>query len=373
LYLQWKQFHFPVLVDALNALPYRVMPVPMGIDQNGIVRKPHMELSDLESFLDTSYPDRNIPDTYNIADPWDVASLREKARRSGDPEDWRKLGDVLFYRNDPQHLKESVNAYRRAIELGPEDGSLHFRLGVVLRRMYERGISREGTAQKAVKHWERALQINPKQYIWRRWLQQYGPRSDQPYNFYSWIDKARTQIRQRGEEPISLEVEPPRANVASQKDNVGIEEADAIPDPDPEGDIMRDRAPLVEVSPLATPVRVRPGSEVRVRVTCALRSKRTPYWNNEATPLTLSVDLPDGVTLVEGRFRYPNERQPETRGDRLLEFTISISDTIGEGKVKIPGYVLYNVCEKKTGICRYLRQDLSVSFVVDQDAPELKR
>jgi len=62
--------------------------------------------------------------------------------------------------------------------------------------------------EKALKHWQIALDMNPSQYIWRRRIQQYGPRLDKPYSFYDWITQARKDILKRGETPVELNAEP---------------------------------------------------------------------------------------------------------------------------------------------------------------------
>lgn len=372
LYLQWRSFDFPVFVDSLNTLPHRVVPVPIGIDEHGIVREPRLKRSEINEFIETEYPDPGVSGSATNDEARTFHELRKQARSSNTVTDWRALGDAYFLRDGNQHLKKSISAYRRALEQRPDSGPVHFRLGVALRRWHETGTPTINAAQEAIRHWERALSINPNQYIWRRRLQQYAPRLDKPYNFYFWIQKARDEIRDRGEEPVSLNVEPRGSEVAPPADPDQAVKPDDIPDPDPNGDIFRDEKPLVRINTISTPVRVQPGSDVRIRVHFRLHSSVEPYWNNEATPLTLSVDLPDGITLNEGSFVHPNDREPETRGDRVLEFEVSVSEDLNKKQVTLPGYAVYNVCENKNGVCRFLRQDLSASFQVDPDAPALK-
>ena len=62
----------------------------------------------------------------------------------------------------------------------------------------------EANFDEAAKFWSEALAANPNQYIWRRRIQQYGPRQDKPYPFYDWIETAQREIRERGEQPIEL-------------------------------------------------------------------------------------------------------------------------------------------------------------------------
>ena len=58
--------------------------------------------------------------------------------------------------------------------------------------------SQAGDFQAAVDHWGAALRLNPNQYIYRRRIQQYGPRLTKPYPFYDWIKQARSDIAARG-------------------------------------------------------------------------------------------------------------------------------------------------------------------------------
>ena len=67
---------------------------------------------------------------------------------------------------------------------------------------------RPGDFQAAVDAWGRALELDPNQYIWRRRIEQYGPRLSKPYAFYDWVAQARAEISGRGETPIPLAVEP---------------------------------------------------------------------------------------------------------------------------------------------------------------------
>ena len=73
---------------------------------------------------------------------------------------------------------------------------------MALWRRHESEHRRDGDAQAGVVRWTEALTANPNQYIWRRRIQQYGPRLDKPYNFYFWVAEARKEIRDRGEEPF---------------------------------------------------------------------------------------------------------------------------------------------------------------------------
>ena len=130
---------------------------------------------------------------------------------------------------------------------------------------------------------------------------------------------------------------------------------------------------MVEISTIVTPARVQPGKRVRVRVVFRLNAKTTPWWNNEADRLTLSLKLPDGVTAGEGTFVHSPPRKPETKELRVLEFELSTSADLPEKPLSISAYATYGVCEDKGGICMYLRQDFKVTLQLDSKAPKLGR
>ena len=66
---------------------------------------------------------------------------------------------------------------------------LHFRLGVAYRKWFD---EKKDIAffDQAVEQWGKALAMQPNQYIWRRRIQQYGPRLIKPYPFYDWVEAA---------------------------------------------------------------------------------------------------------------------------------------------------------------------------------------
>ena len=64
----------------------------------------------------------------------------------------------------------------------------------------------DASFQRAIDAWGQALAIDPNHYIWRRRIQQYGPRLIKPYPFYDWVEQAAREIRARGETPVELAV-----------------------------------------------------------------------------------------------------------------------------------------------------------------------
>ncbi len=385
LYKQWRQIGWPILVDSLNLLDLAVVPVPVAIDEAGIVRHVGRMPSSLETeFVRATYDTVNIAKNFNRAERADPLKLRQQVSKSGRSTAYRDLGDAYFFQHAPDSLDRCIEAYQQAIKLDPRDGRAHFRLGVALRKRAESTHRRPGDAQAAVAQWGEALAINPNQYIWRRRIQQYGPRLDKPYNFYSWIDQAGNEIKARGEQPVALAVEPTGSElIAAPRGRRGRGEASKssddrgvvmqMHDRDPKGKVIRDSKNMVTIETVVTPARVRPGERVRVRATFRLDDKSRPYWNNEAGDgLAIWIDLPKVFELGEGESKYVKPAEAETRETRVLEFELTVSDKLPAGEVALPAYALYYVCENKGGKCLYLRQDFNVKFEVDPQAPKIQ-
>ncbi|NJN14460.1 MAG: hypothetical protein HC813_02175 [Planctomycetes bacterium] len=192
--------------------------------------------------------------------------------------DLQRIEEMI--KSDPA-LRREVDAYRR--------------LGVALRQRYEAGAEYPTDGQEAVAAWGRALAMDPNQYIWRRRLQQYGPRLAKPYNFYGWIADARQEILARKETPLPLGEEPRGAELLDRGPVVTVQ----LVDPDPEGRIAPLGTGFVRVDLMVTPARVRPGERVRVRL--VFRPERAE-WNDEAGPLGIYVRGSGGVGVAEGIF-----------------------------------------------------------------------
>ncbi len=326
LYRQWRQLKWPIFVDSLNVLGLASVPIPLAVGPDGVVIG-RIRQNQLDVLLQASSSRKK----------WVGGKLSDQHR-----------GDALFWKGD---LNGAVTAYRK----GKQSAIASFRLGVALRARFESKHAQPGDGQAAVLAWRSALDQNPRQYIWRRRLEQYGPRLEKPYNFYGWIKEARAAIRARGETPVALAIEPAGAELM---DRATTPDATVREKADPEGKVPRDEKKRVTIESIVTRSVSLKSQRARVRVVFLVRAA---YWNNESEPLSLHVDVPAGVTLKEPMLVHPQAQKPETRERRVLEFEIEYPP--GEtGAFKIPAYALYSVCDEVEGTCLYLRRDFSVSI-----------
>jgi len=395
LFLQWKHMDWPLLVDSLNLLEVPYVPITLLVDETGHARRAPRLRSAQEiretvlAFLSEKGPEgqeESEEDPHQEMKGLPIRAASAPARpATADASGWREYGRRLFLTRGAAGLDEAITAYERALEAKPGDpgGWGHFRLGVLLRARYDSPLRREGDFQTAVDRWQEALVRDPNNYIFRRRIQQYGPRLDKPYPFYDWVATARREIRERGEEPVELSLLPGGAEIAEPA-SAGLPRADATASaqPDPEGRIRRDEGELVGVEttvvrgtaehggdPAASPLQVhlafRPDEDLKV------------HWNNEAEGLTVWLDPGPGVEVDPRRLTVPNPPETLSRETRRLDFEVAVSPDrassepgSGNGdKLELPGYALYYVCEDVDGTCLYRRQDLRVSVPVGSLSP----
>jgi hypothetical protein len=229
-------------------------------------------------------------------------TLHSAAQTSNSAEAWRTLGDGLILWGGPKRLNDAIDAYAAATRADLRDGRAFFRLGVALRRRYESAAQPENDFQAAVENWGRALELDPNQYIWRRRIQQYGPRLGKPYPFYDWVPEAERAIRERGERPVELPVRPEGAEIA--KPTQGFEAFPSATAPDPTGQVARIEPGSVTAEVTVVPRAVVPGQAARVHV--VFRVAAPPgkvHWNNEAEPLRWWLDPPEGWVSVVIKFQ----------------------------------------------------------------------
>lgn len=364
LFMQWKQMDWPIMVDSLNLVGVKVVPITLFIDEYGVIRKVRPKHGDLQSFVDAKYeltdgqvvPTVDKPKLKLLEEIADVASNGE-----GAPEPKREIGDAMFLWMRDSHL--ALHWYHAAD--GNNAGVLDFRLGVSYRARAESKHADEHDFGKAVRFWEAALAADPNQYIWRRRIQQYGPRLDKPYSFYDWINEARKEITARGETPVELTVEPSGAEFAypekHMKESVGAE------NPDPDGKINRDKGGLVSIDAVPVPGKLKAGEASRVHVTFNVNAELKAHWNNESGESVFWIEAPEGWSVEKQLWSLPNGKGATSIEQRKLEFEVRAPRDAELGKLKLKCFALCYVCEGGNGTCMYLRQDVTVELEVRGD------
>jgi hypothetical protein len=365
LFAQWKGFDWPILHDPINVLNATAVPLFIAIDQHGIVRSTRAQLDNFES----SFLDREFTDDAKGAVP---ARLTPPRTASDPPSDgltaaqfaqaWRQRGDSLAIWRGDEHKNPAIRACENALKHAPNDLLSSFRLGVCLRMRYESQQRQDGDFARAVVAWETALAGRPNQYIWRRRIQQFGPRLIKPYPFYDWVTIAEMDIRQRGDEPVQLVVRPTGAEVAAPAKKFVT---DAVQDtsPDPNGKIRLDTLPLIQTTVTVVPSVAAAGSTARVHLTFIPNAEHKTHWNNEVEPLQLWIDAPRGGGVERQLLSGPTAAAAESVEVRRLDAEVQLPKDAVDS-VQLDAYALYYVCEDVAGVCQYLRKDIKIVIPV---------
>jgi tetratricopeptide (TPR) repeat protein len=368
LFAQWKGFDWPILHDPINVLELTGVPILVAVDEHGIVRSSRPALDTFrEDFLDKTFADdatnargdRITPAPIGDSGSPDWVALMARTKGPDTAITWRQFGDALALWGGSGRLEEAMDAYGRAARLDLKDGAASFRLGVCYRQRCESKQRRPGDFQAAIDFWGRALDVDPNQYIWRRRIQQYGPRLDKPYAFYDWVETAEKDVHARGEKPVSLAVRPGGAEMAQPLK--ALAEPVRARAPDPDGKIHRDKDGLVRAEVTVAPARMRPGQAVRVHVVLRLEPKKQAHWNNEAEPLRLWVDPPRGGHVSDRLLQALAVREAVSAEERALDFEFKAPREVRD-KIRLSAYALYYVCEDKGGRCLFLRLDIPIEI-----------
>lgn len=349
---------WPVLVDSFNRFDVKVVPITLLVDERGVIRAVNPRPADLDAFLAADPVD---VETDGAAPNPVVTRPDLEADRAIDPAapavDRRRAADRLATWGEGLDRDRAIALYAQLAAEDPSDGRARFREGVARLRRSESPSARPDDFAAAIAAFRSGLAIDPNQYIWRRRIQQYGPRIDKPYPFYDWVDDARGRIVARGETPHPLRVEPRGAEIARpQRGESGPAEAPTIEDPDPGGAVIRDDG-LIRASAVVVGD-TRRGTRARVFLTLTPDRNRQAWWNNEVEPVLLLVRDPAGPRGV--RHAVAERIDAETQEPRVFEFEVAVTDE----PLRVSAF--YYVCEGRDGTCVYRRLDLSLTL----DAPD---
>jgi len=365
LFMQWKNMEWPILVDSYNLLGVPVVPITLAIDEHGVIRQINPPRGDVEllerTFLSQDFDPPDPPGSVGPETP-NLDALRP-ASGSENVDVWMAYAYALAVWGGGERRDEAMGAYTTAVRLNADDAMARFRLGVAYRMRYDSDARQEGDFNRAVQHWSDALEINPNQYIFRRRIQQYGPRLDKPYSFYDWVNTARAELEAEGETPSPLAIEPRGAEFAQPTRDFSASTAPEE-DPDPRGRVLRDEGPFIGIEVVAVPPVIDPGATARFHVVFRPVEENLSHWNNEAEELGLWIDPPRGWEVERHYLTLPLPPQATSQETRILEVEVRAPERRGSGVTTIPAYALYYVCEDVDGLCMYRRQDLELQVSV---------
>jgi len=361
LFTQWQQIGWPILHDPICSLDLAAVPVPVAIDEHGIVRVARANPRTIrEQFLEVEFDAPGKAGTGERATLLDPDATGKTAAKKGTAEAWRAHGDALVLGGHHDRISEAIDAYEKAVAASKRSAELRFRLGVAHRMRYDGPQREERDFQAAVDAWQQALAIRPNQYIYRRRIQQYGPRLDKPYPFYDWISEARRQIEARGDTPVALVAEPVGAELASPMRRFTTDSDADMPGGDPDGRITRDDE-LIRVEPVVVRgTTARGKTAAQVHLTFRPDPQAKGHWNNEAEPLRIFLEPPRAGRLGTTFLEHPGD---PTRAVSLEPRTVSFQLALPEDAprdLRVRGYALFNACAGEDGVCKYLRKDFEV-------------
>ncbi len=324
LFMQWKQMDWPVMIDAMDLLAVRAVPITVFIDEYGIVRAVNPKKNELEAFVATDFPKPDSEGSkVRLIDP--IAEFLEG--------DGKKLDSII-----------------RRLEA---DKKWAFHAGVAYRKRYDSAKGKPSDFRNAVRLWETALSTNPNQYIWRRRLQQYGPRLDKPYAFYDWVDQARTEIAARGEKPRPLLVEPRGSEIARPLRR--LPDGPGEPKhPDPHSKLHIDTRPLIEVEATVVRSTNQKRKAVRVHLEFVPNTKVDAHWGDVGTN-TFHVLPPEGW---ETEMRVVELAGTSTVGKRVIDYEMWALPDADARIDAIRGEAFYHVCEGESGTCVFLKKPI---------------
>ncbi len=365
LFAQWQGFDFPILWDPFGVAGLEVVPVVTAIDEHGVVRVAGPDLRQfdaqfVEGFVRTQFEAPPATATR-------PAGFRLSAALAGSERE-RALGVLLTRANDAE-ARAAVDAAVATLDAyAGVDPVAGFHAGVAHRLRYDGPAARPEDFQAAADLWRTALRARPNQYIWRRRIQQWGPRLDKPYPFYDWVATATAEVRAGGQEPVALRVPLSGSEIAAglrgAAPNAPAERSLA---PDAEARVTRDAGQLVriEVAVLAHTGSTGPGggasaSAARVHVTLRPQGGAI-HWGLDADPPQVWLEPGGGWSATRALvdFAYPSDRPAAEAEQAPLRADFGLAQGAGAAAKSVRGYAVYSVC-LEDGRCVYRRQDFEI-------------
>jgi hypothetical protein len=365
LYAQWQAFDWPILWDPFNLTASSAVPIAIAIDEHGIVRSVRQSLDGLDEFLASKAAPLSDSTAPKALVAEGIAGAREL--ESGavlEPE--QALARLLWFEKlhaaplGSRDFELCIASLSRAADLPDATPAAAFQLGVALRLRCDSAHARTADFQGSLDQWHKALALDPTQYIWRRRIQQWGPRLDKPYPFYGWIEQAQTELKQRGVTPLAVRVALTSSEIAGK-------EAPSVAfgtraHPDPERKVERDLSGWIQLqSAVAAHTADRGGAKkprsAQVHLALAPTRAKDVHWSNDAGPTEIWLENPSEFGLAETGLVLPLPAASESSAEvRRVDFTISAPAKLRS----LRGTAFYFVCEGQSGECRYLAQDFEI-------------
>lgn len=361
LFAQWHRIEWPILYDPMNQLGVKAVPIFVALDADGIVRNTNATPEWVRETLMTEHAipspsTRQIPATRPVTEELLNADTISPNFTN---EERLALSDAEILWSQPSDWNNAIAGYQ-AIDSSERNAAVSFRLGIAYRGRWDSGHRQPKDFANSVAAWENALELDPNHYIYRRRLQQYGPRLNKPYPFYDWIDDAQAAIRARGEIPIPITVPLTGSELAAPSENFESETTARNPDPDKK--IKFDEQSLIAIRCATVPQQPKLNEPFRLHI--SLSPTHTTHWNNETPPAVIWLEIPDGWLAEHQLLELPQATEPESREERVvdLELNVPASPT---GTEMINSFALYYVCNEQGGQCLYLRQAFQVELRVN--------
>lgn len=341
------------MVAPFNLLNMRVVPCTLAIDEHGIIQAVQPRLDRADEFIEL-FINRQFDAPENAPPARKIITQAKKPEKEEAIELANYAVSVALW-GDETDLDEAIAVSQQALALQPDDRT-HFNLGVIYRMRYDSQFRQPNDFANAVTHWTAALNHDPNNYIWRRRIQQYGPRLDKPYSFYDWVKQARQEITARGDTPYPLTIEPRGAEFAHPSAEFGT--GDTAKNPDPDKRIFHDDEGLIDVDMVVVPPQIVAGESARVHIT--MRPNTEAHWNNEVDDTVLWIENHQKWSIDKQHHTVPNGRGDTSSEPRHFEFEMRSTEGTPEGKHVIMAFSLYYICEDTNGVCLYRRRDITI-------------
>ena len=389
LFAQWKEFDFPLLWDPFGVTGLKVVPVVTAIDAHGVVRLPKPDPRKFdEQFMPLFMEKATFAEGEDATDaPTGFVVSELVGREGGQAVSLARVvqaGVSIL----PSDSWGKTSTDLEAIMGWSGSPFADFCAGVAHRLRYDSQDAGPDDFQSALSHWTAALHAQPNQYIWRRRIQQWGPRLDKPYPFYDWVESATREVAARGGTPVPLRAKLSGSEVAGKTTKIPGARKDAavagslpkkMDDPDPLGKVVRDGGELVGLELAVAQNTASAGGSVRSpmgssRVHVTLRPKEGTKWPVDADPPLVWLKLPEQWDASSSAFEFPAPKPGREEVPLTADFEISTeTNALGppDENAKMPpseleAYAVYSIC-LADGTCVFRRQD----FVIQVTFPPM--